>query len=181
MGFRTVRTAAAASSLLLLPLLGAACAGAGEMEQAATDTVTALPDDTTRLTAEQLASLPGNRTQHVPCEDVRAYLESMDDPGPARRINILLEGGELRVTPKTNRVPLRDTIQWRADDRLDWVARFQESSPLADGAMEVRGTGDATSVVTSDSTRCGSYEYEMAAYDTESDSLYVADPVWWVY
>lgn len=184
MGFRTVRTAAAASPLLLLPLLAAACGGgnANGMQQATTDTVVALPDDTTRLTAEQLASLPRYGAQRLPCSDVQSYLELTAQGRQTRVVNIRVSGGRLGVRPGVGEAARGDTILWRTDDNLSWLVRFKEGiSPLRDGRETVRGQGEVPAAVTEDSTGCGRYVYHVAAYDTESDSLYIADPVWWVY
>lgn len=181
MAFRAVRTAAIGSLLPLILVLTAGCGGTGEMRDAGTDTVTVIPDDTAQLSAEQLARLPLYGGQTLPCSAVRGYLDSVGDTAATDSVTIGLEEGRLVARPSVAMFARGDTVRWRADSPLLWVVRFTGPSPLRQGRLEARGRGSGRSLITTDSARCGHFVYHVAAYHTERDSVYVADPIFWVY
>ena len=178
MAFRAVRTAAMLS-LPLLVLVG--CGPGAEMDSAGTDTVTVIPDDTVRLSADQLARLPLYGVQTLPCREVREQLMPGDDTSRTRSVRVALEEGDLVVRPRQVSGRLGGSVRWQVDSVLLWTVRFKNRSPLRRGGLETRGRGAGRSAITADSSRCGHYVYQVAAYHPERDSVYVADPIFWVY
>lgn len=172
---------------LALVVLVAGCTTRDGNGQAGTDTVTALPDDTARLSARQLATLPRYGVQRLTCQEVGNHLRSTGDTAVTRSIEISLEGDSLVVDPTKAVVRLGDSVRWSSDS-LVWVASFKEMTPFQRTSLEVRGPGPGksppravTTVVSDDEAACGRYYYVVAAYVAgQPDRVYVSDPPTWV-